>query len=142
MDNKELVILAGKGGGGGSSVTVDSALSSVSENPVQNKVINTALGNKADSPTVVSDAVSSSITLDLAAGNTIYEYGELTALTVTDFTDPGEFTIIFTSGSTPTVTDFPADLAFPEAFAAAANTRYEINVRNGYAVAVGWAVSA
>ena len=31
---------------------VDSALSSSSENPVQNKVINTALGNKADSSTV------------------------------------------------------------------------------------------
>lgn len=30
------------------AVTVDSALSSTSENPVQNKVINTALGNKAD----------------------------------------------------------------------------------------------
>lgn len=32
--------------------TVDSALSSSSENPVQNKVINTALGNKADASTV------------------------------------------------------------------------------------------
>ena len=32
--------------------TVDSALSSSSENPLQNKVINTALGNKADASTV------------------------------------------------------------------------------------------
>ena len=32
--------------GGGSSVTVDSALSSTSENPVQNKVINSALNGK------------------------------------------------------------------------------------------------
>ncbi len=32
--------------GGGSSVTVDSSLSSTSENPVQNKVINSALGGK------------------------------------------------------------------------------------------------
>ena len=32
----------------GSNVTVDSALSSTSENPVQNKIINTALGNKQD----------------------------------------------------------------------------------------------
>ena len=31
---------------GGSSVTVDSALSSTSENPVQNKVINSALNGK------------------------------------------------------------------------------------------------
>lgn len=34
--------------GGGSSVTVDSALSSTSENPVQNKVINSALNGKVD----------------------------------------------------------------------------------------------
>lgn len=34
------------------TITVDSALSSTSENPVQNKVINSALGNKADKSTV------------------------------------------------------------------------------------------
>lgn len=34
--------------GGGSSVTVDSALSSTSENPVQNKVINSALNGKVN----------------------------------------------------------------------------------------------
>lgn len=34
--------------GGGSSVTVDSALSSTSENPVQNKVITSALNGKVD----------------------------------------------------------------------------------------------
>ena len=34
--------------GGGSSITVDSALSSSSENPVQNKVIDAAMGNKQD----------------------------------------------------------------------------------------------
>lgn len=33
---------------GATAVTVDSSLSSTSENPVQNKVINTALGNKVD----------------------------------------------------------------------------------------------
>lgn len=36
-----------QGGGGGGSITVDSALSSSSTNPVQNKVINTALNGKA-----------------------------------------------------------------------------------------------
>lgn len=35
-------------GGGGGSVTVDDALSSTSENPVQNKVIKAALDNKVD----------------------------------------------------------------------------------------------
>lgn len=37
-----------EGGGGGSSITVDSALSSTSENPVQNKVVKGALDAKAD----------------------------------------------------------------------------------------------
>ena len=44
------------GGGGGSSITVDSALSSTSENPVQNKVIYTALQSKANSSDVPSTA--------------------------------------------------------------------------------------
>ena len=35
-------------GGGGGDITVDSSLSSTSTNPVQNKVINTALGGKQD----------------------------------------------------------------------------------------------
>lgn len=37
--------------GGGSSVTVDSALSSTSENPVQNKVITSALNGKVSTTT-------------------------------------------------------------------------------------------
>lgn len=47
----------GSYGGGGGSVTVDSTMSSTSENPVQNKVIYSALQEKAnasDIPTVVS----------------------------------------------------------------------------------------
>lgn len=40
------------GGGGGGDITVDSALSSTSINPVQNRVITAALGDKADSADV------------------------------------------------------------------------------------------
>lgn len=46
------------GGSGGGSVTVDSALSSSSTNPVQNKVINTALGNKANTADVIAKPAS------------------------------------------------------------------------------------
>lgn len=35
-------------GGAGGSTTIDNALSSTSENPVQNKIINSALSNKVD----------------------------------------------------------------------------------------------
>lgn len=41
---------------GGSSVTVDSALSSSSTNPVQNKAIYTALGNKAGTSVATTSA--------------------------------------------------------------------------------------
>lgn len=49
----------GHGGGGGSSVTVDEALSATSTNPVQNKVVTSAIRGKADIQTVsaLSDAV-------------------------------------------------------------------------------------
>lgn len=49
------------GGGGGGSVTVDSTMSSTSENPVQNKVIYSALQSKAnasDIPTVASSVTA------------------------------------------------------------------------------------
>ena len=41
-----------KGGGGGGSVTVDDALSTTSTNPVQNKVVTSAIRGKADIQTV------------------------------------------------------------------------------------------
>ena len=43
---------------GGSTITVDSAMSSSSENPVQNKVIYTALQSKADAGDIVTYAIS------------------------------------------------------------------------------------
>ena len=91
--------------------------------------------------TVVTDLSSTSITLASAAANTIYEYGELSALTVTAATATGDFIIRFTSGSTATTTNFPASMVFPEAFAAEVSTRYEINVSNGYALVASWPVS-
>lgn len=48
----------GSGGGGGGSVTVDSALSSTSENPVQNKAIYDALQGKANSSDLAAVATS------------------------------------------------------------------------------------
>lgn len=48
------------GGGGGSSVTVDDALSATSTNPVQNKVVTSVIQGKADTQTVsaLADAVN------------------------------------------------------------------------------------
>ena len=46
--------------GGGGTITVDDELSSNSTNPVQNKVINSALGNKLDSSAYVVDSTLNS----------------------------------------------------------------------------------
>ena len=91
-------------------------------------------------PHIVTNIVSTNVTLDAYANN-IYEYGELTSLTVTTNDNPGDFIIRFTSGSTATTTSFPVSMKFPTAFAAEANTRYEINVSNGYALVASWPVS-
>ena len=70
-----------------------------------------------------------------------YKCEELTSLTVTGFTT-GQWSIVFTSGSTPTVTSFPAGILGLESFAAEANTIYEINVLDNRAVVGSWAVSS
>lgn len=46
--SKEIEEIANNGTGTGTNVTIDTALSDTSENPVQNKVINSALENKQD----------------------------------------------------------------------------------------------
>lgn len=53
--------------------TVDSALSSTSENPVQNKVINTALGNKEDKSNKVTSLSSSSTDTQYPSAKCTYD---------------------------------------------------------------------
>lgn len=82
------------------------------------------------------------------AANTIYNCGELTSLTISNPPATGAYSIVFTSGSTPTATVIPpkpamrwqtADNEPPQGFPAA-NTRYEINVKDTYAVLGEWPV--
>ena len=72
--------------------------------------------------------------------NTIYTCGEVTSLTLTD-TANKDFSIIFTSGTTPTTFTKPASLIMPDNFEVEASKRYEINVSNNYALAASWDVS-
>lgn len=138
------LILAGKvaDSGGGGSVTPASVLTAMDEmSESQAADALDAIGGEA-APTKVTDLSSTSITLASAADNTVYEYGELSSLTIPAIPASGSFVIIFISGSTPTTTSFPVTMKFPTANGAmdacAANTRYEINVVDGYALAVGW----
>ena len=146
--------LVGSSGGGGGSVTVDSALSTSSTNPVQNKAItnkinqmdswlgelDTWLGDKLDAPIYVT--VSGSDVTITPVHNRIYECGELTSLTINNPPAHGAYSIVFTSGATATTTTFPATILGLEDFAAEANTLYEINVLDNRAVVGSWAVSS
>lgn len=76
------------------------------------------------------------------APNTIYNCGEITSLTISNPPETGAYSIVFTSGSTATVTAFPATILGLEDFAAEANTIYEINVLDNRAVVGSWAVRA
>lgn len=98
----------------------------------------TAVNNRVTELITTVTAVSGTTPSIAAEDNTIYECGELTSLTVSSIPQTGDFIIRFTSGATATTTSFPVGMKFPEAFAAEANTRYEINCSNGYALAVGW----
>lgn len=66
----------------------------------------------------------------------------LTSLTITNPPATGSYVIKFNSGNTPTTTTIPSSIHGLESFAAEANTHYEINVEDNYAVVGKWAVSA
>lgn len=74
---------ARQSGGGGGSVTVDSALSSTSQNPVQNRVITDALNEKADTEDLATVATSGSYN-DLFDKPTIPSISGLQTQNITD----------------------------------------------------------
>lgn len=130
-DNKELVILAGKSSGGGTVSSVNGKTGTV---VLDADDVGAA---PADAVQTVSGATPSITPTD----HTIYQCGELTSLTVSDPPSAGAYAIVFTSGSTPTSTTFPATILGLESFAAKANTMYEINVLDNRAVVGSWAVT-
>ena len=76
------------------------------------------------------------------ANNTIYNCGEVESLTITNPPANGAYSIVFTSGATPTDLSVDPAIKMPDGFSVEANKRYEINVLNRWAVAGSWAVSA
>lgn len=75
------------------------------------------------------------------AANTTYNCGELTSLTISNPPANGAYSIVFTSGATPTDLSVDPAIKMPDGFSVEANKRYEINVLNRWAVAGSWAVS-
>lgn len=90
---------AGGGGGGGASIVVDDALSLVSTNPVENKVITAALATKADKTALDSKMDKSGGTF---TGNVAGKYFTGTWLQTTEATDlgrvPGKIAVLDESG--------------------------------------------
>ena len=90
---------------------------------------------------VVEETVTGSTPTITPVDNTVYKCGELSSLAISNPPATGAYSIVFTSGSTATTTTIPATILGLESFAAEANTRYEINVVDGYALVASWPVS-
>jgi len=123
--------------GGGGSITVDTALSPTSPNPVQNKAVYAALANAADivdgkQDKPIDETISEAAASITPAANTIYNCGELTSLTISNPPATGKYAIIFFSGATATV------VTGIDNFTVEANKRYRINVQDGYATFDSW----
>lgn len=125
-------------GGGGGEVTAAAVTTAIGNMTATQK--NTTRTNLAVDKTATVETISGTAATIAASANTIYKCGELTELTITSVPESGAFTVIFTSGSTATVFDEPSGMILPDGFSVEANTRYEINVSDGYAVAASWPV--
>lgn len=73
---------------------------------------------------------------------TSYECGTLTSLTITNPPADGSWSVRFTSGSTATVLTMPNTVVMPDGFEVEANTVYEINVLDNYALVASWPVAS
>lgn len=99
-------------------------------------------------PGVPETTVSSSGAVSQALGaQFIYHFtGELTSLTISLTAAPTgrnpHYHFDFVSGSTAVTLTMPIGVTMPSGFSVAANTRYEIDILNNYAVVQSWAVSA
>ena len=86
--------------------------------------------------TTVVNKTSSDTSQTLAA-NTFYIWPEMASLTITCPATGGPYAFRFTSGSTaPTLT--MTGITMPDDFAVEANKVYEVNVYEGYGLAVSW----
>ena len=90
--------------------------------------------------TTVVNKTSSDTSQTLAA-NTFYIWPEMSALTITCPATGGPFAFRFTSGATATTLTMTG-ITMPDDFTVEANKTYEVNVYEGYGLAVSWEVSA
>ena len=89
--------------------------------------------------TVVNKTASD--TSQTLAANTFYIWPEMSALTITCPATGGPYAFRFTSGATATTLTMTG-ITMPDDFSVEANKTYEVNVYEGYGLAVSWEVSA
>ena len=89
--------------------------------------------------TVVNKTASD--TSQTLAANTFYIWPEMSALTITCPATGGPYAFRFTSGATATTLTM-SGITMPDDFAVEANKVYEVNVYEGYGLAVSWEVAS
>jgi len=104
------------------------------------------ISGKADKVTEVTVATDGAVTQALDAGKVYHFTGSLTALTLTlnaaAAGQQAQYHFDFLSSATaPTVT-IPATVTMPDGWTVEANTRYEVDILDGYGVAKSWEVTA
>lgn len=129
-------------GGGGSADVTPAAVAAAIGNMTQEQ-LSQVLEDIGAEPLPIADVVIGTTPTIAAADNHIYTCGEVTSLTITGGTT-GEYIVVFTSGTTATVLNLSQALEdmMPDGFSVEANTKYEINVRDGWPFVGKKAVSA
>lgn len=130
--------IAGEGGSGGGGVSsVNGQTGAV--------VLDAADVGAAQAMEEITVATDGAVTQTLEA-NKIYHFTStaLTSLTITpaETSDIAQYHFDFISPSTAVTLTLPSTVVMPANFSVDADTRYEIDILNGYGVAQNWAVSA
>ena len=94
-----------------------------------------AVSGLEEQTTVVNKTASD--TAQTLAENTFYIWPEMSALTITCPTTGGPYAFRFTSGATATTLTMTG-ITMPDDFTVEANKTYEVNVYQGYGLAVSW----
>lgn len=122
----------------GTSITVDTALSATSNNPVANKAVTNALNAKAEKSELGIDIVNTSqSTITMQTGK-YYVFGEMASINVTCEATPSGKAFIcgfeFTSGAAPTSLTLNKCTLTSDSDDVVANKKYEVNILNGSAI--------
>lgn len=124
--------------GTGTSITVDSALSATSNNPVANKAVTNALNAKAEKSELGIDIVNTSQSAITMQTGKYYVFGEMASINVTCEATPSGKAFIcgfeFSSGSTPTSLTLNKCTLTSDSDDVVANKTYEVNILNGSAI--------